>query len=40
VRSSKPLSYAGTLIENFSMRFEEGRIVHVAAERGEAILRN
>jgi aminopeptidase len=39
VRSSKPLSYAGTLIENFSMRFEDGRIVHVAAERGEAILK-
>jgi aminopeptidase len=39
VRSSKPLSYAGTLIENFSMRFEGGRIVHVAAERGEAILK-
>ena len=39
VRSSKPLSYAGTLIENFSMRFEEGRIVHVSAERGEAILK-
>jgi aminopeptidase len=39
VRSSKPLSYAGTLIENFAMRFEEGRIVHVTAERGEAILK-
>ncbi|HEX7792907.1 MAG TPA: aminopeptidase [Vicinamibacterales bacterium] len=39
VRSSKPLSYAGTLIENFTMRFEEGRIVQVAAERGEAILK-
>jgi aminopeptidase len=39
VRSSKPLSYAGTLIENFSMRFEGGRVVNVAAERGEAILK-
>jgi len=39
VRSSKPLSYAGTLIENFTMRFEEGRIVQVGAERGEAILK-
>ncbi len=39
MRSSKPLSYGGTLIENFTMRFEGGRIVHVAAERGEAILK-
>ena len=39
VRASKPLSYAGTLIENFSMRFEGGRIVQVTAERGEAILK-
>ena len=39
VRSSKPLSYAGTLIENFSMRFEGGRIVQVSADRGEAILK-
>jgi aminopeptidase len=39
VRSSKPLSYAGTLIENFTMRFEAGRIVQVAAQRGEGILK-
>jgi aminopeptidase len=39
VRASKPLSYAGTLIENFSMRFEGGRIVQVTAERGEKILK-
>jgi aminopeptidase len=39
VRSSKPLSYAGTLIEDFTMRFEAGRIVGVTAERGEAILK-
>ena len=38
VRASKPLSYGGTLIDDFTMRFEAGRIVHVAAERGEAIL--
>jgi aminopeptidase len=39
VRSTKPLSYAGTLIENFSLRFEEGRVVDVEAKRGAAVLR-
>ena len=39
VRSTKPLSYGGTLIEGFSMRFAAGRVVEVAAERGEAVLR-
>ena len=39
VRSSKPLSYGGTLIEDFSLRFSEGRVVEVKAARGEAVLR-
>src|SRR6185295_5278754 len=39
VRSSKPLSYGGTLIENFTVRFEGGRVVQVTADRGEAVLR-
>jgi aminopeptidase len=39
VRSSKPLSYAGTLIERFSLRFEAGRVVDVSADRGEDVLR-
>jgi len=39
VRSSKPLSYGGTLIENFSLRFSKGRVVGLKAERGEAVLR-
>lgn len=38
VRSSKPLSYGGTLIEGFSLRFEHGRVVGLTAERGEAVL--
>ena len=38
VRSSKPLSYAGTLIENFSLTFEGGRVIAATAERGEAVL--
>ena len=39
VYSTKPLSYMGELIENFSMRFENGRIVEVKAEKGEELLK-
>jgi aminopeptidase len=39
VRSSKPLSYGGTLIENFSLEFAAGRVVRVEAERGDSVLR-
>jgi aminopeptidase len=39
VRTTKPLSYGGTLIENFSMTFEGGRVVKATAERGEAVLK-
>ena len=39
VRSTKPLSYGGTLIEGFSLTFAEGRVVDVTAEKGEAVLR-
>jgi aminopeptidase len=39
VRSTKPLSYGGTLIENFSLTFVDGRVVEVTAERGESALR-
>ncbi len=39
VYSTKPLSYMGELIENFSMRFEEGRAVEVHAEKGEELLK-
>ena len=39
VRSSKPLSYGGTLIEGFSLRFAGGSVVEVQADRGEAVLR-
>jgi len=38
VRSTKPLSYAGTLIENFSLRFESGRVVEVKAEKNQGVL--
>ena len=39
VYSTKPLSFMGQLIENFSVRFEGGRAVEVKAEQGEALLR-
>ena len=39
VYSTKPLSYMGELIENFSMRFEKGRAVEVHAEKGEELLK-
>jgi len=39
VVSSMPLSYQGQLIENFSMRFEAGRVVEVRAEKGEELLK-
>jgi aminopeptidase len=38
VSSTKPLSYQGTLIDNISVRFEEGRIVDAKASRGEDVL--
>src|SRR6202163_3759210 len=39
VVSSKPLSYQGTLIDNITVRFEEGRIVEAKASRGEEVLK-
>jgi aminopeptidase len=39
VRATKPLSYGGTLIEGFGLRFVAGRIVEATAERGETVLR-
>jgi aminopeptidase len=39
VRSTKPLSYGGTLIEGFSLRFAGGRVTGLDADRGESVLR-
>ncbi len=39
VYSTKPLSYMGELIENFSVRFENGKAVEVKAEKGEELLK-
>ncbi len=38
VFATKPLSYQGQLIENFSVRFENGRAVEVKAEKNQALL--
>ncbi len=38
VYSTKPLSYRGVMIENFSIRFEGGRVVEVHAEKNEDAL--
>ncbi len=38
VYSTKPLSYQGQLIENFSIRFENGKAVEARAEKGEKLL--
>lgn len=38
VRSTKPLSYGGNIIDNFSITFENGRIVDFSAEQGQDTL--
>ena len=38
VYATKPLSYNGELIENFSVRFKDGKAVEVHAEKSEALL--
>ncbi|WP_096154996.1 MULTISPECIES: aminopeptidase [Bacillus] len=39
VTSTKPLSYSGNLIENFTLTFKDGKIVDLKAEKGEETLR-
>ncbi|MBS4198342.1 aminopeptidase [Bacillus sp. FJAT-49732] len=39
VSSTKPLSYAGNIIDEFTITFENGRIVDVKAKEGEEILK-
>lgn len=39
VYSSKPLSYQGEVIDNFSVRFENGKVVEVKAEQNEELLK-
>lgn len=39
VRATRPLHYAGTLIEDFSLSFANGRVVESRAAKGEIVLR-
>lgn len=39
VYSTRPLSYRGELIDNFSIRFEKGKAVEVKAEKNEELLK-
>ncbi|MFB5677744.1 aminopeptidase [Paenibacillus terreus] len=40
IRSTKPLSYRGSLINNFTLRFEQGRVVDFEAEEGYEALKS
>ncbi|PTX64311.1 aminopeptidase II [Melghirimyces profundicolus] len=40
VRSTKPLSYQGNLIEDFTLTFENGRVVDMHAKRGQETLKS
>lgn len=39
VRSTKPLSYAGTLIEGIEVHFKDGKIVDITAESGDEVMK-
>lgn len=39
VSSTKPLSYSGNIIDNFTFTFENGRVIDVTAEKGEETLK-
>lgn len=38
VKSTKPLAYNGKIIDNFTLQFSEGDVVHAEAERGQDML--
>ena len=40
VSSTKPLNYGGSLIDNFSLTFKDGKAVDFKAEQGEEILKH
>lgn len=40
VSSTKPLSYAGTIISGMKFTFKDGKVVHFSAEQGEEALKN
>jgi len=40
VKSTKPLSYQGTLIEGIQVEFKDGSIIRAAADQGQAVLQS
>ncbi len=40
VSSTKPLNYGGSLIDNFSLTFKDGKVVDFKAEQGEETLKH
>lgn len=40
VSSTKPLSYAGTIISGMKFTFKDGKVVDFSAEQGEEALKN
>lgn len=40
VSSTKPLNYGGSLIDNFSLTFKDGKVVDFQAEQGEEVLKH
>ncbi|NPD11274.1 aminopeptidase [Enterococcus sp. MMGLQ5-2] len=40
IRATKPLSYAGTIIEGMTFQFKAGEIISFTAEAGEAVLKD
>ncbi|WP_404456051.1 aminopeptidase [Virgibacillus necropolis] len=40
VSSTKPLNYGGSLIDNFSLTFKDGKVVEYTAEQGEDTLKH
>lgn len=40
VKASKPLSYKGILIEDFSLTFRDGKVIDIKAAKGEATLKS
>ena len=40
VYNAKPLNYSGVLIDNFWLKFEDGKVVDFGAERGYDVLKN
>lgn len=40
VTSTKPLNYGGSVIDDFSLTFKDGKVIDYKAKQGEAVLKN